>query len=65
VAGWWDAAARLVNGLEVTCSNGANLLSGLKTGTTSRVIIPDGDLLSEVSNTFCMVVGWRIPGPHV
>uniref|UniRef100_A0A383VEM4 Big-1 domain-containing protein n=1 Tax=Tetradesmus obliquus TaxID=3088 RepID=A0A383VEM4_TETOB len=48
VAGWWDAAAKLVNGLEVTCSNGATLLSGLRDGITSRVIIPDGDLLSEV-----------------
>lgn len=48
VAGWWDAAAMLVNGLEVSCSSGVALLSGLRVGNTSRVIIPDGDLLSEV-----------------
>jgi hypothetical protein len=64
VAGWWDAAAKLVNGLEVTCSNGAAVLSGLKTGITSRVIIPDGDLLSEVSSRLCTVVAWRRSRPR-
>jgi hypothetical protein len=49
VAGWWDATAKLVNGLEVTCSNGARLVSGLRSGAASRVIIPEGELLSEVS----------------
>ncbi|WIA14670.1 hypothetical protein OEZ85_003172 [Tetradesmus obliquus] len=48
VEGWWDAAAKLLGGVEVTCSDGARLLSGVKAGNTSRVIVVDGDLLSEV-----------------